>query len=91
MIIKTNKTHEKLRALRKTKGLNCSQLAKVLNVGSRKDISKWELGGSLPSLENLLKLSKYYGYSINSLIDTEIYLEIKIPNKTIKWEIKEKR
>ena len=54
---------EKLKKLRKARGLSQEQLADQLNV-SRQAISKWELGESIPDTENLILLSKFYGVLI---------------------------
>ena len=44
---------EKLKKLRKARGLSQEQLADQLNV-SRQAISKWELGESTPDTDNLV-------------------------------------
>lgn len=46
------KLDEKLVALRKERRLTQAKLAEALNV-SRQAISRWELGESMPSTENL--------------------------------------
>ena len=50
---------EKLAALRVEKGLSQAELAEALDV-SRQAISRWEVGTSVPSMENLMRLSKLY-------------------------------
>ncbi|WP_235069853.1 helix-turn-helix domain-containing protein [Turicibacter sp. TJ11] len=63
---------EKLKRLRKSRGLSQEQLAAELNV-SRQSISKWELGESKPEIENLIALSDYYGVSLDYLLrDQEV-------------------
>ena len=59
---------EKLAFLRKEKGLSQENLADEMNV-SRQAVSKWESGNVMPSLDNLIYLSKLYGVTIDSLID----------------------
>ena len=59
---------EKLSFLRKKKGLSQENLADEMNV-SRQAVSKWESGNVMPSLDNLIYLSKLYGVTIDSLID----------------------
>ena len=59
---------EKLAALRVEKGLSQAELAEALDV-SRQAISRWEVGTSVPSMENLLRLGKLYGVSINAFVD----------------------
>ena len=58
---------EKLKKLRKARGLSQEQLADQLNV-SRQAISKWELGESTPDTDNLIALSDYYGVSLDCLL-----------------------
>lgn len=58
---------EKLKRLRKSRGLSQEQLAAELNV-SRQSISKWELGESKPEIENLIALSEFFNVSIDELL-----------------------
>ena len=58
---------EKLQNLRKAKGLSQVQLAMQLNV-SRQAISKWELGASLPDVENIIEISRFFDTSIDYLL-----------------------
>ena len=59
---------ERLAFLRKEKGLSQLELADEMNV-TRQAVSKWESGNVMPSLDNLIYLSKLYGVTIDSLID----------------------
>lgn len=59
---------EKLAALRKEHGYSQLYVAERLNV-SRQAISRWEVGSSVPSTENLLELSRLYGVSLDELVD----------------------
>lgn len=59
---------EKLAFLRRAKGLSQEKLADEMNV-SRQAVSKWESGNVMPSLDNLIYLSRLYGVTIDSLID----------------------
>lgn len=59
---------DKLAFLRKAKGLCQQELADEMNV-SRQAVSKWESGNVMPSLDNLIYLSRLYGVTIDSLID----------------------
>ncbi len=58
---------EKLAALRKEHGYSQLYVAERLNV-SRQAISRWEVGSSVPSTENLLELSRLYGVSLDELV-----------------------
>ena len=61
---------EKLRYLRTEKNLSQIALAKELGV-SKSVISLWELDGSDPTLSNLIKISDYFGVSIDFLAGKE--------------------
>ena len=50
--------------LRKRKGLSQYQLGVLVGV-SDKAVSKWENGESEPSIDKLIKLSKYFGVNID--------------------------
>lgn len=50
--------------LRQRKGLSHYQLGVLVSV-SDKAVSKWENGESEPSIDKLIKLSKYFGVSID--------------------------
>ncbi len=71
---------EKLKKLRKARGLSQEQLADQLNV-SRQAISKWELGESIPDTENLILLSKFYGVSIDYLLLNELNISSELETK----------
>lgn len=61
---------EKLVDLRKKKGLSQAELAEAINV-SRQAISRWEVGSAIPSADNLMWLSKFYGVSIDELMGVD--------------------
>lgn len=78
----TIKTGKFLYDLRKEKGLNQKELAKIIGV-SDKTISKRECGEGVPSVECLMSLSDFYGVTINEIIKGEKEVkEIKEVNKT---------
>lgn len=58
---------EKLAALRKEHGYSQLYVAERLQV-SRQAISRWEVGSSVPSTENLMELSRLYGVSLDDLV-----------------------
>ena len=68
---------KKLVALRKEKGLSQLPLAEQLNV-SRQAISRWESGAAMPTVDNLVYLSRLYGVSLDALLDTGF--EPTLPN-----------
>lgn len=59
--------HEKLRALRKEKGLSQEELADIVGV-SRQAMSKWESGQTFPETEKLIALSELFGVTIDSML-----------------------
>ena len=61
---------ERLRALRKEQNVGQIQLAKELDVG-KSVISLWELNKCEPTLSNLVKLSLYFGVTIDYLAGLE--------------------
>lgn len=61
---------EKLQKLRKQNGLSQERLAEKLNV-SRQAVSKWEMG-TIPDMENMVKLGRYFDCSLDYLMKDEI-------------------
>ena len=59
---------EKLKSARKSAGLTQEQLADKLMV-SRQAITKWESDKGMPDIENLKRLSKLLGVSLDYLLD----------------------
>ena len=58
---------EKLQKLRKSNNFSQEQLAEKLGV-SRQAISKWEMG-TLPDIENILRISQYFDCSLDYLLN----------------------
>lgn len=69
--------------LRKKQKLTQSEFAKQLNY-SDKTISKWEKGIALPDVETLVQISKFYGVSIDKLLNEKITEEQNTPTKVRK-------
>ena len=69
---------EKIKELRKKKGLTQEDLANALNV-SRQAITKWESGDGSPDIENLKNIALYFHVSVDYLIDstTEKVMDLK--------------
>lgn len=57
----------RLQKLRRQAGMSQQELADQLHV-SRQSISKWELGTATPDLDNLVRLSKLFGVSLDELV-----------------------
>ena len=77
--METNELFAKnLAKLRKDKGITQLELANVLNFTDR-NISKWENGQSLPSIDILLILSSFFNVSIDDMLKKDLTIEkIKI-------------
>ena len=61
---------EKLKELRKQKGISQEQLAEKIYV-SRQAITKWESGNGIPDIENLIAISSLFNESLDSLLSEE--------------------
>ena len=66
---------EKLRQLRKSRGLTQEELADALYV-SRTAVSKWESGRGYPSIDSLKAIATFYGVTIDELLSGEELLTI---------------
>ena len=74
--------HEKLKELRKARGLTQEELAEALYV-SRTAISKWESGRGYPSIDSLKEISSFFSVSIDDLLSGERLISIaEKENKT---------
>ncbi len=71
---------EKLKELRKKKGLTQEDLASELNV-SRQAITKWESGGGAPDIDNLRNIALFFHVSVDYLIDNKTEQIIDMKNK----------
>lgn len=66
---------DKLKELRKNRGLTQEELAQALFV-SRTAISKWESGKGFPNIDSLKAISKYFCVSLDDLLSTDEILTI---------------
>ena len=68
---------ERLKLLRQAHNLNQVQLADELHV-SKQSVSNWENNSIMPSIEILLKISKYFRVSTDYLLelDDRTYIEV---------------
>lgn len=91
------KLEEKIAFMRKKNGWSQEELAFRLDV-SRQAVSKWEMGASLPDLDNVLKMSELFGCSTDYLLkdgetsaektvetNSEEKLQAEKPKKTL-WK-----
>lgn len=58
---------KQIKKFRQEQEISQQELADYLNI-SRQTISKWELGKSLPDLENVVRLSEYFKISVDVLL-----------------------
>ena len=61
----------KLTEYRTQKGLTQEELGKILGV-SNKAVSKWENGSAMPRLDMMIKITEYFGVSIDEFIDNTV-------------------
>lgn len=66
---------EKIKKLRKDRGLTQEQFAQQLFV-SRTAVSKWETGRGIPSMESLQMIAKLYGVTLDELLKAEDVITI---------------
>lgn len=60
---------KKINALRKNKRITQEELADILNV-SPQSVSKWETGNSIPDVELLPIIARYFGITMDGICDT---------------------
>lgn len=77
------KLNEKIFELRKMRNLSQEDLAAELNI-SRQSISRWENGTAKPDAENLLRLSKLFGISVDSLLNDDLDISNKTETSNIR-------
>lgn len=63
---------ERLKNLRKEKGIKQEQLAQALKVTQRK-VSYWETGHTEPDILSILKISEYFGVTCDYLLGKTDY------------------
>ncbi len=69
--MKENTLGERLKRLRIQKGVTQKNFADALNV-SPSAVSKWENGQNVPDMEMLLAIARYYGKSLEELLEGEL-------------------
>lgn len=71
---------ERLAALRKRAGLSQGDVAERLNV-SRQAVSRWETGLTVPSTDNLSRLGRLYGVTLDELLSYSAALPPEKPQE----------
>ena len=67
--------NEKLKSIRKSKGITQEELAEALFV-SRTAVSKWESGKGYPGIDSLKAISSYFEVTVDELLSGEKILSI---------------
>ena len=67
-IIDLEKTGHNIRQLRKRANIRMEDLQELYGFNTPQSIYKWEQGKSLPTIDNLLVLSKIFGVSMDEII-----------------------
>jgi len=73
---------EKIHTLRKQKGLSQEQLAEKITI-SRQAVSKWELGESIPDIDNIVQLSKIFDVSTDFLLKTDTAAQLDLEPESL--------
>ena len=71
---------ERLAALRKRAGLSQGDVSERLNV-SRQAVSRWETGFTVPSTDNLSRLGRLYGVTLDELLSYSAALPPEKPQE----------
>lgn len=58
---------ERIRTIRKQRNISMKSMEDFFGI-SAQSLYKWERGASLPEIQNLVALSKFFGVSIDSLL-----------------------
>lgn len=81
-------TGEKIRQLRRAKGLTQDAVAFALKI-SRQAIAKWESNQSFPSTANLVKLASLFDVSLEELVDVNQYTTPALEEHALHKPVKE--
>lgn len=64
---------QKIYTLRRTNGLSQEEFAAAVGV-SRQAVSKWEQAAALPDIDSLVKISEYFGVTVDCIVKD--YMEL---------------
>ena len=78
-------TGEKIAALRKEQGMSQEVLGEKLGL-SRQAVSKWEADQAVPTMDNLMELSKLFGVPVDTLLRPDAELTSQTENTADKPE-----
>lgn len=74
-VIQGELTGQRLKSLRKRKGIKVPAVCAYMGGISEQAVYKWERGACLPTIENLLALSRLYEVQIEDLL---VYEEVNV-------------
>lgn len=77
-------TGEKIAALRKEQGMSQEALGEKLGL-SRQAVSKWEADQAVPTMDNLMELSKLFGVPVDTLLRPDAELMPKAEDSDESW------
>ena len=77
-------TGEKIAALRKEQGMSQEALGEKLSL-SRQAVSKWEADQAVPTMDNLMELSKLFGVPVDTLLRPDAELMPKAEDSDESW------
>ena len=78
---------KKLRAARMAMNLTQQKIADDFFI-TRQTISSWENGNSYPDVMTLIKLSDYFGFSIDEILREDKQMRLFLDKKSVKSELK---
>jgi len=70
-VIDLKRTGDRIKDIRKSKGITVRQLQDVFGFSSPQAIYKWQSGESLPTLDNIVILARIFEVSIEDIVITE--------------------
>ena len=79
----TMKFHDKLYQLRTNKNLSQEKMAEQFAV-SRQTVAKWETAKAYPEIDKLLPLSRFFGITVDALLDDSQCNDYSLKPKAIK-------
>ena len=77
-------TGEKIAVLRKEQGMSQEALGEKLGL-SRQAVSKWEADQAVPTMDNLMELSKLFGVPVDTLLRPDAELMPKAEDSDESW------
>ena len=77
-------TGGKIAALRKEQGMSQEALGEKLGL-SRQAVSKWEADQAVPTMDNLMELSKLFGVPVDTLLRPDAELMPKAEDSDESW------